>query len=206
MKKKRIARSAPARHSLGEGGFLHLRSAIILLVCAAACLFVGGTLLGFVHSKASAKSFQRTLTFAERVAYLRAIEEVYWQHRIWPKERHDPKPSLDSVMSRAQIEKKVADYLQDSQALEDYWERPITAEQLQVEMDRMAQHTKQPAVLGEIFESLGNDPFVIAECLARPLLSEQVVNRYGYDLTFHDEHRRRVDANLRTRRVLVATN
>src|SRR6266853_3451913 len=25
----------------------------------------------------------RTLTFADRVAYQRAIEEVYWRHRIW---------------------------------------------------------------------------------------------------------------------------
>ena len=25
----------------------------------------------------------RTLSFAERVAYQRAIKEVYWQHRIW---------------------------------------------------------------------------------------------------------------------------
>ena len=30
---------------------------------------------------------QRTLTFAERVAYQRAIEHVYWRHRIWPKDR-----------------------------------------------------------------------------------------------------------------------
>src|SRR5262245_6635597 len=29
----------------------------------------------------------RTLTFEERVSYQRAIEEVYWGHRIWPKER-----------------------------------------------------------------------------------------------------------------------
>ena len=42
-------------------------------------------------------------------------------------------------MSQAQLEKKVADYLRNSQALEDYWHRPITAEQLQAEMDRMAQ-------------------------------------------------------------------
>jgi hypothetical protein len=27
---------------------------------------------------------QRTLTFEERVAYQRAIEEVYWRNRIWP--------------------------------------------------------------------------------------------------------------------------
>src|SRR6266536_1155826 len=42
----------------------------------------------------------RTLTFADRVAYQRAIEEVYWRHRIWPKERPDPKPPLDKVVSQ----------------------------------------------------------------------------------------------------------
>jgi hypothetical protein len=34
---------------------------------------------------ASAIRSNRTLTFTERVAYQRAIEEVYWQHRIWPQ-------------------------------------------------------------------------------------------------------------------------
>ena len=118
------------------------------------------------------------LTFADRVAYQRAIEEVYWRHRIWPRnrgERPDPKPSLDAVMSQAQLEKKVADYLRESQVLEDYWQRPIAAEQLQVEMDRMAQRTRNPAVLRELFDALGNDPFVIAECLARPALAERLV-------------------------------
>ena len=73
-------------------------------------------------------------------------------------------------MSQAQIENKVHDYLRDSQALEDIWQKPITAEQLQAEMDRMARDTKHPEVLRELFEALGNDPFVIAECLARPTL------------------------------------
>ena len=41
-------------------------------------------------------------------------------------------------------------------------------------MDRMAQHSKQPEVLRELFAALGNDPFVIAECLARPVLSERL--------------------------------
>jgi hypothetical protein len=40
-------------------------------------------------------------------------EEVYRRHRIWAKERLDPKPSLDAVMSHAQLEKKVADCLRD---------------------------------------------------------------------------------------------
>src|SRR2546430_6164830 len=100
----------------------------------------------------------RTLTFAERVAYQRAIEEVYWRHRIWPRERPDPKPALDAVMSQAQLEKKVTDYLRKSQALEDYWQRSITAEQLQAEMNRMAEHTKQPEVLRKLFAALGDDP------------------------------------------------
>jgi hypothetical protein len=43
--------------------------------------------------------------------------------------RPDPKPSLDVVMSQAQMENKVAGYLRNSQALEDHWQRPITAEQ-----------------------------------------------------------------------------
>ena len=126
-------------------------------------------------STAKSPSQPRAFSFAERVAYQRAIEDVYWRHRIWPKENPDPKPSLDAVMSQAQLEKKVADYLRDSLALEDYWQKPITAEQLQAEMDRMARDTKQPEVLRELFEALGNDPAVIAECLARPILAERLI-------------------------------
>ncbi len=78
-------------------------------------------------------------------------------------------------MSQAQLEKTVADYMRNSQTLEHYWQWPLTAAQLQAEMDRMAQHTKQPEVLRELFEALGNDPFVIAECLARPVLAERLI-------------------------------
>ena len=78
-------------------------------------------------------------------------------------------------MSQAQLARKVADYLRKSQALEDYWQRPLTAEQLQAEMDRMAQHTKQREVLPEVFAALGNDPFIVAECLARPALAGRLL-------------------------------
>jgi hypothetical protein len=140
-----------------------------------ALLTVTGTLLSFSHSEVAARDFHRTLTFAERVAYQTAIEDVYWRHRIWPKENPNPKPSLDAVMSQAQLENKVAAYLRDSLVLEDYSQKPITAEQLQEEMDRMARDTKQPEVLRELFEALGNDPAVIAECLARPVLEERLI-------------------------------
>src|SRR5205807_2157679 len=127
------------------------------------------------------------------------IEEVYWRHRIWPEERPDPKPSLDEMMPPEQLEKKVEDYLRNSQALADYWQRPISAQQLQAEMERMAQHTKQPEVLRELFEALGNDPFVIAECLARPALSERLLtNFYSHDERLHGELKQRAEAELRT--------
>jgi hypothetical protein len=112
---------------------------------------------GGYNTKAKTVSQPRALSFAERVAFQRAIEDVYWRHRIWPKENAHPKPSLDAVMSQAQLEDKVADYLRDSLVLEDHWQKPITAEQLQAEMDRMARHTKQPEVLQELFQALGND-------------------------------------------------
>jgi hypothetical protein len=146
---------------------------IALLVFAATCSILCATLLGSSQSRGLTNFSQRTLTFEDRVAYQRAIEEVYWRHRIWPKECPDPKPSLDGVFPRAQLETKVQDYLRDSQMLEDHWQRPITTEQLQAEMDRMAKHTKQPEVLRELFKALGNDPFAIAECLARPALAER---------------------------------
>src|SRR5436190_9704659 len=127
---------------------------------------------------AKSPSQPRAFSFSDRVAFQRAIEEVYWRHPIWPRnggENPNPKPSLDAVMSQAQLQNKVAGYLRDSLALEDYWQRPITAEQLKAEMERMARDTKQPEVLRELFEALGNDPAVIAECLARPILAERLI-------------------------------
>ena len=137
---------------------------------------VTGTRLAVSRAEAATKISQRTLTFAERVAYQRAIEDVYWRHRIWPKENPDPKPLLEAVMTQAQLESKVTDYLRNSQALQD-WQQPITANELQAEMNRMSQHTRQPEVLRELFEALGNDPFVIAECLARPVLAERLLTQ-----------------------------
>ena len=50
----------------------------------------------------------------------------------------------------------------------------------------MARNTKQPEVLRELFEAFGNDPSVIAECLARPVLTERSVA----DLSVQDKGQR----------------
>ena len=159
---------------------------LLLGICAIPFAAAQRSFDGRTTSATSPKQTQRTLTFVDRVAYQRAIEDVYWRHRIWPKENAKPKPSLDEVMAAAQIEKKVEDYLRDSQALEVYSQRPIAPEQLQAEMERMARNTKQPEVLRELFEAVGNDPFVIAECLARPVLTERLVA----DLSAYDKSQR----------------
>jgi hypothetical protein len=162
-----------------RAAFLLRRVLFTLLLYAAACLILTGTLLAFFRSESATTDSRRSLTFAERIAWQRAIENVYWRHRIWPKERLDSKPSLDAVMSQAQLRKKVADYLRESEELANYWQRPITAEDLQTEMDRIARGTKQPDVLRELFDALGNDPFLVAECLARPVLSERLMTSFA---------------------------
>ena len=180
--------------------YLNCRSTSARALLALVLFTAGGCLVVKAASfrpEAASSAPQRTLTFADRVAYQRAVEEVYWLHRIWPKESPDRKPSLDAVMSQGQLEKKVADYLRKSQALEDYWQHPIKAEQLQAEMDRMAQHTKQPQVLQELFEALGNDPFVIAECLVRPALADRLLTSwYASDERIHGDLKQRAESEL----------
>src|SRR4030095_11971936 len=95
--------------------------------------------------------------------------------------------------------------LRDWQALEADWHRPITAEQLQAEMDRMAQHTNQPEVLREVFAALGNDPFVIAECLARPVLAEGLLRNIHDDYQEPLDFRRRSAENQKRKPVAAVT-
>src|SRR6266481_5471049 len=195
------------RKHTAQSAFFDLRILITLLLCAvAACSLVSRPLLAFFRPEASTEDSPRTVTFAQRVAYQRAIEEVYWRHRIWPKERPDSKPSLDTVMSQAQLEKKVEDYLRNTQALEDYWQRPVSAEDLQAEMDRMSKNTKQPKVLREIFEALRNDPFLIAECLARPVLSERLITSFAQEQRKGRLALSQVGANSQTRKVILVNS
>ena len=137
------------------------------------------------------------LTFEQRVAAQKAIEQVYWSHRIWPKDNPQPKPPLSAVMSDDAIRAKVADYLKQSNALEKWWQRPITGEQLQAEINRMARDSHKPETLTELYAALGNDPVLIAECLARPnLVSRLIRSWYVRDPRFHGELRRRFEESL----------
>ena len=65
-----------------------LRSVFYLLlllgVCAIPFALAKRSFDGRTTPATPSKQTQRTLTFADRVAYQRAIEEVYWRHRLWP--------------------------------------------------------------------------------------------------------------------------
>jgi hypothetical protein len=141
----------------------------------------------------------RDLTFEERVEAQTAIEQIYWNHRIWPADNSSPKPPLHSVMPEEAVRYKVEDYLRQSNALATIWRNPITAKQLQAELDRITSHTRAPQVLEEIFTALGDDSYVIAETLARQTVVDRLIRkRYAYDDRFHGKTRAKAQAALET--------
>src|SRR6476659_8287260 len=87
---------------------------------------------------------QRSLDLNTRISYQHAMEEVYWQHRIWPKENPGPKPFLEQLLSPEQLQAKTEDALRMSNALEKYWHVSISGPQLQAEIIRMAENSHQP--------------------------------------------------------------
>ncbi len=117
----------------------------------------------------------RPLSLDERIAAQRAVEQVYWNHRIWPKENAAPKPPLSAVMSDETLRAKVEDTLSKSGALGALWRRPITTEQLQAELDRMSAQTRDPEMLSELYAALSNDPRLIAETLARAVIADRSI-------------------------------
>ncbi len=157
--------------------------------------FLSALLLGAIGINVSSRE---PLSFEERVKAQEAIERVYYNHRIWPKENPQPKPAFEKMVTKEQIEAKVTDYLKKCSALDQFWQRPVIASQLQAEMDRMAKGSKDPATLNELFAALNNDPYIIAECLARPVLADRLIhNWYEYDERFHKETKDKAEEALK---------
>ena len=127
-----------------------------------------------------------TVSLGERITCQTAIEEVYWRHRQWPQENVASKPGFEQVVPPDLIRQKAEDTILKSVALERFWRVTITGDQLQAELDRMAAHTQSPDVLRELLAAIGNDPQLAAECLARPLLADRLIEGYyARDERFH---------------------
>jgi len=179
----------PVRARLGNHWRLFTALPIIVL---------GGVGAGASMFTESDEDTRRILTIAERVEHQRRVEEVYWRHRT--EAAGQPRVAFTEAVPEAAIRIKAEDTLRKSAALAELWQRPITSEQLQAEIARMAAHTRQPDVLRELFAALDNDPHVIAESLARPLLVEREMQAYyARDERFHGALRARVTAEMQAR-------
>ena len=108
---------------------------------------------------AAPSALARDLTFEERVQAQEAIERVYYSHQI-----DTVRPFIESV-PRKVLDEKVQLYLKQSVALREFWGTPITAAMLRRETARIARETAFPDRVGELYDALDNDPFLVQECL-----------------------------------------
>src|SRR4051794_7222051 len=174
-----LSKSASTSQSPRER--FHISTAMIL-----AGLLLTATAAPGAPTREAVETGPSTITFESRLASQRAIEEVYWKHRIWPEHNPGPKPTLDTVLPAQAIKARVEDSLRLSNALEVYWGQAITGAQLQAEIERQAQDSRQPEVLRELWVALHNDPQLIAETLARPALAERLARNWYGDRSFDD--------------------
>jgi VCBS repeat-containing protein len=143
------------------------------------------------------------LTLKARTGYQQKIDNIYWQHRIWPKENAQPKPSFDQVISTGQIRKKVEDYLKKTSALKQFWNIAVSGERLQSELDRISRTTKNPKLLKQLFTALNNDPEIICETLIRPLVVDQLIRQsYSFDTKLHSSIREKALIGLEKYRTI----
>ncbi len=129
---------------------------------------------------ASAATFGRELTFEQRVKAQEAIERVYYAHQIGST------TPFDAAMPKSVLLRRVTSFLEQAAALQAIWKTPTTDEMLERELQRMTGQTRSPERLRELFLALGDDPFVIRECLVRPVLVDRLSrDAFGSDDSIH---------------------
>jgi len=130
-----------------------------------------------------------TLSFDERVRAQEAIERVYHAHRIGELR------AFEQATPTVQIEQEVTRYLRQSVALETIWGIQVTAEMLERELQRIANNTRFPERLQELFGALDDDPLLVRECLVRPVLVDRMIRRlFDLDHGVHAETRRQAES------------
>lgn len=136
----------------------------------------------------SSSSQTRQLTFEERVKAQEAIERVYYSHQIGATR------PVEEAVTHELLKRKVRTYLKQSVALEKLWNTPVTAAALQAEMDRIASSTRLPERLQEVYRALGDDPALIAESLARPVLVDRLARSFfAFDQRIHAAPRKEAE-------------
>ncbi len=143
----------------------------------------------------AAPSLHRSVLDREaRIDAQTRIERVYYRHRLWPAENKMSKPPFETMITAAEIERKAGAPVRMSAALKKHWNLELTPAMLQAELERMERESKDRATLHELFAALGNDPYLIAETLARyNLVHAALRQHYARDLALHSEARGRME-------------
>jgi hypothetical protein len=149
------------RYTRRGGGTIVKQTALALLVAS------------LLVAHVEAQPTPSRLSFEQRVEAQRAIEQVLWNHRIWPPDNPEAKPPLSEVIPDRVLRLKVEASLENSKKLAETWRDPINEAALETERKRIIARSGDLQLLQEIFDALGNDPVVIDEALVRPILAER---------------------------------
>ncbi len=139
---------------------------------------------GLLFSSAAVEA--RELSFEERVRAQEAIERVYYSYQTGASR------PFEEAVPREALERKVRTYLKQTIALESFWKTSVTSDMLRRELERMTTKTQMPGRLRQLFAALGDDPLLVHECLARPVLVDRLArNFFDNDSVINSEARRR---------------
>jgi hypothetical protein len=143
------------------------------------------TVLGIIQSGATASPTVRptvTPSFAERVAAEQAVLRVLAGHAGVTLQ------DFEARVPRAIAEERARRTLALSETLRSFWHTPITKEMLDAEVRRMTRSSAMPGRLRDRFAALGDDPVLIREVIARPVLADRLArNFYNWDRRVHAE-------------------
>ena len=145
-------------------------------------LLVGAALVsgGVTGATAEPLSWERRLELHER------LERIFDSQRIWPDVNTEARPPFESRLERDALRARVERYLKKSALLETFWSRPLRADDLQRELDRMWKSSRDPALLSRLMAALDHDPYLMAECLARPAVaSRRFADLFANDPRIH---------------------
>jgi N-acetylneuraminic acid mutarotase len=132
----------------------------------------GSVLLVILAAAPVASAGSRAPAFSERVRAERKIAQLAYSHQELTVR------TFDEAVPQAVLEERVRTTLKLSIALERVWHTPITLEALDRELNRIRAHTRSPERLRELEDALGNDPDLLRECLARPLLARRLAQHF----------------------------
>lgn len=150
-----------------------------------------------VHSSVQQLSTTDQLSFEERVFFQAALEKVYWRHKVMKLAQEGEGKEFEAEIPLEAIVQKVEDYVRKSQLLEAYWNKPVTGQMLQDEIERLSSQPDETGLMKELFSTLNNSAYLVAECLARPSLVERRArNLYSKDSRFHKQIRDEAERSL----------